>query len=77
MVKAVEADRPAARGCLVGLRTCLRSLFRGGKLVSVAQVFGCPLGKTKIASFGVGSNPTSWVSRGSRGGSDDAARGAS
>ena len=49
---------------------------RGGELVSVAQVLAAAR-KTKIASFGVGSNPTSWASRGSRGGGDDAARGAS
>lgn len=49
---------------------------RGGELVSVAQVLAAAR-KTKIASLGVGSNPTSWASRGSRGGGDDAARGAS
>lgn len=79
VVKAVEAaNQPSARGCLIGLRTCLGSLLvgRGGEACLCRPGLWLPLGKTKIASFGVGSNPTSWVSRGSRG-DGDAARGAS
>ena len=75
VIKAVEACQPSARGCLIGLFTCLGSRLVAGRLVSVAQVVAGAR-STKIASFGVGSNPTSWASRGSRDGGD-AAHGAS